>query len=91
MKSKYLFTIVLLMAISPVLHAQFSIGVKGGMTVSNYVNVTTESKASVSYKAGLSARYMFSEFGVESGVYFKEAGTAYTQGTLSTKNSTDGS
>jgi hypothetical protein len=88
---KKIVTIVLLMAVSPVLHAQFSLGAKVGMTVSNYVNVTSESKASVSYKAGLSAMYMFSRFGVEAGVYIKEAGTAYTQGALSPKNSMDGS
>ncbi|MDR0732632.1 MAG: PorT family protein [Dysgonamonadaceae bacterium] len=80
---------VLLAAISPLLYAQFSLGAKAGMTVSNY-NVRVKSKASVSYKAGLSARYMVSKFGVETGVYLKEAGSAYMQASLPPQNNKGG-
>ncbi len=62
--------------------AQFSIGAKAGITISNFSNITSETDSDVGYKAGISAQYMFSKLGVESGIYVKQIGIADSEGML---------
>jgi hypothetical protein len=67
------------------LYSQFSIGAKAGMTISGFSNIRTETRAGTGYKAGLSAQYMFSRWGVQSGVYLSETGISYSEGLLPNK------
>jgi hypothetical protein len=66
--------------------AQFSIGAKAGLAVSDFHNAY-ETKANTGFKAGLSLQYMFSEWGLQSGVYFKKVGVANSKGYLPSNTS----
>ncbi|MDR0748986.1 MAG: PorT family protein [Tannerellaceae bacterium] len=66
--------------------AQFSIGAKAGLAVSDFHN-GYETKANAGFKAGLSLQYMFSEWGLQSGVYFKKVGVADSKGFLPSNSS----
>jgi hypothetical protein len=82
---KLLFTVFLgMIAVSS--YSQFSVGAKAGMVVSTFSGVKTETKAAVGYKAGLSAQYLFSRWGVQSGFYLSEAGLAYSEGLWPNRN-----
>lgn len=69
-------------------HAQFSIGAKGGITVSIFSNVENV-ESDCGYKAGLSAQYMFSRWGIESGIYLTQVGIADSKGFLPGVKTTD--
>jgi hypothetical protein len=74
---------VMLICLCATVHgfAQFSIGAKTGLVVSDFHNAY-ETKANAGFKAGLSLQYMFSEWGLQSGVYFKKVGVANSKGYL---------
>jgi hypothetical protein len=78
MMKKYFITLICLCA---TVHgfAQFSIGAKAGLAVSDFHPAyITNSKTG--FKAGLSLQYMFSEWGLQSGIYFKEVGVSHSRG-----------
>jgi hypothetical protein len=61
--------------------AQFSIGAKAGLAIADFhPDYITNSKTG--FKAGLSLQYMFSEWGLQSGVYFKEVGISHSRGVV---------
>ncbi|MDR2921399.1 MAG: PorT family protein [Tannerella sp.] len=61
--------------------AQLYIGIKGGLTISDFSNVSTTYK-NTGYKIGASVQYMFSTWGIQSGIYTTEKGVASSRGYL---------
>jgi hypothetical protein len=82
---KYFITLICL-CVTVHSFAQFSIGAKAGLAVSDFHNAY-ETKANAGFKAGLSLQYMFSQWGLQSGVYFKKVGVADSKGYLPSNSS----
>jgi hypothetical protein len=76
-----LFLFLLLTAISAKGAAQFYVGANAGLVVSNFKN-EYGTEPGVGYMAGVSARYMFSCWGLKSGIYNIEKGVAISRGMM---------
>jgi hypothetical protein len=77
---KKLSVLLFLCAVTAVCHAQFSVGVKTGLAISD-LSHAYGSEAKTGYKLGVSLEYMFSpRWGIRSGVYTTEVGTANSYG-----------
>ncbi|MDR0430750.1 MAG: PorT family protein [Tannerellaceae bacterium] len=59
--------------------AQFSIGAKAGLVIADF-HPTYITNSKTGFKAGLSLQYMFSEWGLQTGAYFKEVGISHSRG-----------
>ncbi|MDR1624248.1 MAG: PorT family protein [Tannerellaceae bacterium] len=70
---------LVLTAISTNGFAQFYVGPNAGLVVSNFKN-EYETEPGVGYMAGVSARYMFSCWGLKSGIYKIKKGVAISRG-----------
>lgn len=85
MKKTILF-LMIFCCIATVSFAQFSIGAKAGISISNLRGAEITTEPNVLYKMGIPVQYMFSKWGIESGLYFSQAGSSSLQGVLDTKS-----
>lgn len=90
MYMKRIIFLVLFGMVAVSMYPQLSFGVKTGLTVSSFSNIETKIKANTGYKAGVSIEYMFSRWGVNSGVYLSKTGVAYSEGLLQSKDNIAG-
>ncbi len=79
---KKILLLIVVIGLSVNCYSQLSLGVKGGVTFADLHIKDGDTEMRLRYKFGLSAQYMFSNIGIESGLYLKEIGTKRSHGVL---------